>query len=81
MVATHCKHMTNLAGRKLELTPIGGKREKIVVTVATHANTSAALVPLALDQAVRDGRIKPGQLVVLETMGGGLTWGAAALRW
>jgi 3-oxoacyl-[acyl-carrier-protein] synthase III len=62
--------------KKLGLDP-----DKVVVTVTEHANTSAASVPLALDQAVRDGRIKPGQLVVLEAMGGGFTWGAAAIRW
>jgi 3-oxoacyl-[acyl-carrier-protein] synthase-3 len=61
--------------RKLGLPP-----EKIVVTVDRHANTSAASVPLALDTAVRDGRIKPGDVVVLEAMGGGFTWGAAVLR-
>jgi 3-oxoacyl-[acyl-carrier-protein] synthase III len=62
--------------KKLGLDPA-----KVVVTVTDHANTSAASVPLALDQAVRDGRIKTGQLVVLEAMGGGFTWGAAAIRW
>jgi 3-oxoacyl-[acyl-carrier-protein] synthase III len=56
---------------------LGLKKEQVVVTVDQHANTSAASVPLALDQAVRDGRIKPGQIVVLEAMGGGFTWGAA----
>ena len=61
--------------RKLGLPP-----EKVVVTVDQHANTSAASVPLAFDAAVRDGRIKRGDLVVLEAMGGGFTWGAAALR-
>jgi len=61
--------------RKLGL-PAG----KVVVTVDEHANTSAASVPLALDTAVTDGRIKRGDLVVLEAMGGGFTWGAAALR-
>lgn len=54
--------------------------EKVVMTVDQHANTSAASVPLALDHAVRDGRIQPGHLVVLEAMGGGFTWGAAVLR-
>ena len=53
---------------------------KVVVTVDQHANTSAASVPLALDTAVRDGRIRPGQIVVLEAMGGGFTWGAAVVR-
>jgi 3-oxoacyl-[acyl-carrier-protein] synthase-3 len=53
---------------------------KVVVTVDRHANTSAASVPLALDTAVRDGRIEVGDLVVLEAMGGGFTWGAAVVR-
>ncbi|MGP7796276.1 beta-ketoacyl-ACP synthase III [Sphingomonas sp. CLY1604] len=61
--------------RKLGLPP-----EKVVVTVDRHANTSAASVPLALDTAVRDGRIRENQIVVLEAMGGGFTWGAAVLR-
>jgi 3-oxoacyl-[acyl-carrier-protein] synthase-3 len=55
--------------------------EKVVVTVDRHANTSAASVPLALDAAVKDGRIKRGDIVVLEAMGGGFTWGAAVLRY
>ena len=55
--------------------------EKVIVTVDQHANTSAASVPLALDTAVRDGRIQRGDLLVLEAMGGGFTWGAAALRY
>jgi 3-oxoacyl-[acyl-carrier-protein] synthase-3 len=55
--------------------------EKVVITVDRHANTSAASVPLALDVAVRDGRVQPGQLLLLEAMGGGFTWGAAAVRW
>ncbi|NML07379.1 beta-ketoacyl-ACP synthase III [Sphingomonas sp. G-3-2-10] len=53
---------------------------KVIVTVDQHANTSAASVPLALDTAVRDGRIKQGDLLVLEAMGGGFTWGAAVVR-
>ena len=60
---------------------LGLPAEKIVVTVDQHANTSAASVPLAFDTAVKDGRIKRGDLVVLEAMGGGFTWGAAALRY
>ena len=60
---------------------LGLPAEKIVVTVDRHANTSAASVPLAFDTAIRDGRIKRGDLVVLEAMGGGFTWGAAALRY
>jgi 3-oxoacyl-[acyl-carrier-protein] synthase-3 len=60
---------------------LGLPAEKVVVTVDEHANTSAASVPLALDTAVKDGRIKQGDIVVLEAMGGGFTWGAAALRY
>jgi 3-oxoacyl-[acyl-carrier-protein] synthase-3 len=59
---------------------LGLDRAKVIVTVDQHANTSAASVPLALDVAVRDGRIKRGDLVVLEAMGGGFTWGAAVVR-
>ncbi len=61
--------------KKLGLAP-----DKVIVTVDQHANTSAASVPLALDAAVRDGRIKQGDLLVLEAMGGGFTWGAAVVR-
>jgi 3-oxoacyl-[acyl-carrier-protein] synthase III len=73
-------HQANLriidaTARKLSLAP-----GRVVVTVDQHANTSAASVPLALDVAVRDGRIKPGDLVALEAMGGGFTWGAALVR-
>jgi 3-oxoacyl-[acyl-carrier-protein] synthase-3 len=60
---------------------LGIPREKVVVTVDQHANTSAASIPLALDVAVRDGRIEPGDLVMIEAMGGGFTWGAALIRW
>ncbi|MDZ3832918.1 MAG: beta-ketoacyl-ACP synthase III [Sphingopyxis sp.] len=59
---------------------LGLPADRVVVTVDQHANTSAASVPLALDLAVRDGRVKRGDLVVLEAMGGGFTWGAAVLR-
>jgi len=61
--------------RKLGISP-----DKVVVTVQDHANTSAASVPLALDCARKDGRIKPGDLVMLEAMGGGFTWGASLVR-
>ena len=54
---------------------------KIVITVEKHANTSAASIPLALDEAVRDGRIQKGDLILFEAMGGGLTWGAGLVRW
>src|SRR5579885_2429298 len=62
--------------KKLAMTP-----DKVVVTIDRHANTSAASVPLALAEAVADGRIRQGQLVLLEAMGGGLTWGASLVRW
>ena len=60
---------------------LGIPMDRIVVTVARHANTSAASIPLALDEAVRDGRIRPGHLVLMEALGGGLTWGASLVRW
>jgi len=60
---------------------LGIARDKVVVTVDQHGNTSAASIPLALDAAVSDGRIKPGDLVMIEAMGGGFTWGAALIRW
>ena len=62
--------------KKLNLPP-----SKVVITIDRHANTSAASVPLALAEAVADGRIEPGHLVLMEAMGGGLTWGAALARW
>lgn len=64
------------AGEKLHIPP-----EKVVITVDRHANTSAASVPLALTEAVKDGRIKRGDLVMIEAMGGGFTWGASLIRW
>ena len=63
-------------GQRLKLPP-----EKVVVTIDRHANTSAASIPLALAEAKADGRIRPGQLVLLEAMGGGFTWGSALVRW
>jgi len=60
---------------------LGMDEKKIVLTVDKHANTSAASIPLALDTAVRDGRIQAGDVVLMEAMGGGLTWGAALCRW
>ena len=59
---------------------LGLDEEKVISTVALHANTSAASIPLAFAQGIADGRIKPGQLLLLEAMGGGLTWGACVLR-
>jgi 3-oxoacyl-[acyl-carrier-protein] synthase-3 len=63
-------------GRRLGIPP-----ERIVVTVDRHANTSAASIPLALAEADRDGRLRADQLIILNAMGGGFTWGAAAIRW
>jgi 3-oxoacyl-[acyl-carrier-protein] synthase-3 len=60
---------------------LGIATEKVVTTVDRHGNTSAASIPLALDVAVKDGRIKQGDLVLLEAMGGGFTWGASLVRW
>jgi 3-oxoacyl-[acyl-carrier-protein] synthase III len=70
------KRILDGAARKLGLAP-----EKIVITVDKHANTSAASIPLALDAACRDGRITKGDLVLMEAMGGGFTWGAVLVRW
>ena len=70
------KRILDATAKKLGLDP-----GRVVVTVDQHANTSAASVPLALDTAVRDGRIKKDDLIVLEAMGGGFTWGAAVLRY
>ena len=63
-------------GKKLGLPP-----HRVVVTIERHANTSAASIPLALAEAVGDGRIKPGHLVLMEALGGGLSWGASLVRW
>jgi len=69
------QRILDATARKLGLPP-----ERVIVTVDRHANTSAASVPLAFDTAVRDGRIKPGDLVMFEAMGGGFTWGASLIR-
>lgn len=70
------KRIIDASARKLDIAA-----EKVVVTVDRHGNTSAASIPLALCEAVEDGRIEPGQLILLEAMGGGFTWGALLLRW
>jgi 3-oxoacyl-[acyl-carrier-protein] synthase-3 len=70
------KRIIDASAHKLHIAP-----EKVVLTVDRHGNTSAASIPLALDVAVKDGRIKPGDVVLLEAMGGGFTWGSALLRW
>jgi 3-oxoacyl-[acyl-carrier-protein] synthase-3 len=70
------KRIIDASAQKLKIAP-----EKVVMTVDRHGNTSAASIPLALCTAVRDGRIKRGDLVLLEAMGGGFTWGSALIRW
>ena len=70
------KRILDSTARKL-----GMSADRVVVTVDRHANTSAASIPLALDEAVKDGRIKRGDLVLMEAMGGGLTWGSGLVRW
>ncbi len=70
------RRIIDASAAKLGIAP-----DKVVTTVHLHANTSAASVPLALDEACRDGRIRPGHLVMLEAVGGGFTWGSALLRW
>jgi 3-oxoacyl-[acyl-carrier-protein] synthase-3 len=73
-------HQANIRIMKSTAKKLGLPMEKMVVTVDQHGNTSAASVPLAFDQAVRDGRIKPGHTVMLEAVGGGFTWGAVLAR-
>ncbi len=73
-------HQANLRIIEGTATKLGLGMDKVVVTVDKHGNTSAASIPLALDVAVRDGRVQPGQLLLLEALGGGLTWGAALIR-
>ena len=70
------KRILDGTAKKLKIDP-----NKVVITVDRHANTSAASIPLALDCAVKDGRIQKGDLLILEAMGGGLTWGSALIRW
>ena len=70
------KRIIDDSARKLGIAP-----EKVVTTVDKHGNTSAASIPLALDVAVRDGRVRPGHLLLMQGVGGGFTWGATLLRW
>jgi 3-oxoacyl-[acyl-carrier-protein] synthase-3 len=74
-------HQANLRIIQSAAEKLGLPMEKVVVTVQDHGNTSAASIPLALDTAVRDGRIHRGQLLLLETFGGGFTWGSALIRY
>ncbi len=70
------KRIIDSLAEKLSMPP-----EKVIVTIDQHGNTSAASIPLALCQGVKDGRIQPGQLILIDAMGGGFTWGSALIRW
>ncbi len=70
------KRIIDASAHKLHIAP-----QKVVLTVDKHGNTSAASIPLALSVAVKDGRVKKGDLVLFEAMGGGFTWGSALVRW
>ncbi|MCF6322631.1 MAG: ketoacyl-ACP synthase III [Rhizobiaceae bacterium] len=70
------KRIIDASAKKLKIAP-----QKVVITVDHHGNTSAASIPMALCEALADGRIQPGNLILLEAMGGGFTWGATLLRW
>jgi 3-oxoacyl-[acyl-carrier-protein] synthase-3 len=74
-------HQANIRIMEATAKKLGLSMANVIVTVATHGNTSAASSPLALDTAVRDGRIKAGQNIILEAVGGGFTWGAVLIRW
>jgi 3-oxoacyl-[acyl-carrier-protein] synthase III len=74
-------HQANIRIIQATARKLGMSMEKVVLTVDRHANTSAASIPLALDEAVRDGRIRAGQHVLMEGVGGGFTWGAVLARW
>jgi 3-oxoacyl-[acyl-carrier-protein] synthase-3 len=73
-------HQANVRILDATVKRLGLPPDRLIVTVDRHANTSAASVPLALDLALRDGRIKPGHRVLLEGVGGGFTWGAALVE-
>ena len=74
-------HQANIRIMEASARKLGLPVEKVIATVDHHGNTSAASIPLALDEAVHDGRIRPGQTLLLEGVGGGFTWGAVLLRW
>ena len=74
-------HQANIRIMEATAKKLGLGMDKVVVTVAHHGNTSSASIPLALDTAVRDGRIQAGQHILLEAVGGGFTWGAMLIRW
>ena len=74
-------HQANIRIIEATAKKLGLEMDSVVTTVAQHGNTSAASIPLALDMAVRDGRIKPGQNILMEAIGGGFTWGAVLIKW
>jgi 3-oxoacyl-[acyl-carrier-protein] synthase-3 len=74
-------HQANIRIIQATAKKLGLSMERVVLTVDRHANTSAASIPLALDEAVRDGRIRTGQHVLMEGVGGGFTWGAVLAKW
>jgi 3-oxoacyl-[acyl-carrier-protein] synthase-3 len=74
-------HQANLRIIQATAKRLGVPLDKVIITVQDHGNTSAASVPMALDVAVRDGRIRRGQLLLLEAFGGGFTWGSILLRY
>jgi len=74
-------HQANIRIIEATAKKLGLSMDRVVVTVDRHANTSAASIPLALDCAVQDGRIKAGELILMEGVGGGFTWGSVLLRW
>jgi 3-oxoacyl-[acyl-carrier-protein] synthase-3 len=80
-IAWFVPHQANARIIEASARRLGIGMEKVVMTVGEHGNTSAASIPLALATAVRDGRIKAGDVVLLEAMGAGFTWGSVLLRW
>jgi 3-oxoacyl-[acyl-carrier-protein] synthase-3 len=74
-------HQANIRIIQATAKKLGIGMDRVVVTVDRHANTSAASIPLALDSAVQEGQIKHGELILLEGVGGGFTWGSVLLRW
>ena len=80
-VALFVPHQANLRIMTMVAKKLGIDESKMVQTVHEHGNTSAASVPLALDRAVREGRVKSGELVLLQAVGAGMAWGSALVRW
>ncbi|MDP3483807.1 MAG: 3-oxoacyl-[acyl-carrier-protein] synthase III C-terminal domain-containing protein, partial [Sulfuricella sp.] len=74
-------HQANIRIIQATAKKLGMSMDNVVVTVDIHGNTSAASIPLALDVAVRDGRIKSGDTILMEGVGGGFTWGSALVTW